>query len=286
ITLLSEGGPSATVLDGEREGTVLYANDVGAATIIEGFTIARGESSGDYPDIFGGGILCSASSPAFRDCVITGNVADHGGGLYCINGSAPSFLNCTFMSNEALYRGGGIFISSSEPTFENCIITGNRGESGGGIYTTYDASVFLGCTISGNEATYRGGGFYCFLTSTPVELERVILRGNCAAVGGQDAQLKWSGFSLTCNALRWDGIEGTNHQLIVNSLQVVEDPLFCEPEPCDEAPTPLGNYTLAGSSPCLPESSPCGRLIGALGAGCTIPSPTLSISWGRLKLGR
>ncbi len=47
-------------------------------------------------------------------------------------------------------------------------------------------------------------------------------------------------------------------------LNVYSAPNFCDPWPTGEG----GDYTLAANSPCLPENSPSGELIGALGVGC------------------
>lgn len=52
------------------------------------------------------------------------------------------------------------------------------------------------------------------------------------------------------------------------------DPRFCDPE--------AGDYRLDGASRCLPAHSPCGELVGALGAGCG----TVAVqerSWGKIK---
>jgi hypothetical protein len=57
------------------------------------------------------------------------------------------------------------------------------------------------------------------------------------------------------------------------------DPLFCAPAPCEESPTTNGMYSLMAESPCLPEHSPCGELIGALGVGC-LGGPCCAIDGG------
>ena len=50
--------------------------------------------------------------------------------------------------------------------------------------------------------------------------------------------------------------------------QVFTSPVFCGPVSCANAPTTDGDYHLAANSPCLPGTSPCDSLIGALGQGC------------------
>ena len=55
-------------------------------------------------------------------------------------------------------------------------------------------------------------------------------------------------------------------------VQVPDDPRFCEAWTClTGTPLPGGDYHLRSDSPCLPQFSPCGELIGALGEGCATP---------------
>ena len=52
----------------------------------------------------------------------------------------------------------------------------------------------------------------------------------------------------------------------------LRDPLFCDPTDCG---LPVEeDWSLDARSPCLPEQSPCGELIGALGPGCGTSIPT------------
>ncbi len=52
---------------------------------------------------------------------------------------------------------------------------------------------------------------------------------------------------------------------------VYTDPLFCGPVDCGQ--TTEGDWWLNSDSPCIPEHSPCGHLIGALGLGCGPSAP-------------
>ncbi|RPJ41534.1 MAG: hypothetical protein EHM19_11710 [Candidatus Latescibacterota bacterium] len=56
------------------------------------------------------------------------------------------------------------------------------------------------------------------------------------------------------------------------------DPLFCD--------APLGDFTLAATSPCLPGHHPDGDdcdLVGALGEGCAGGTAVEQTSWGGIK---
>lgn len=55
------------------------------------------------------------------------------------------------------------------------------------------------------------------------------------------------------------------------------DPLFCHDANPDE------QHSLHEGSPCLPESSPCGVLVGALGLGCGPVSAVEDMTWGAVK---
>jgi hypothetical protein len=56
-----------------------------------------------------------------------------------------------------------------------------------------------------------------------------------------------------------------------------EDPLFCLEDNTEEP------YSLHEGSPCLPENSPCGALVGAFGLGCGPVTSVEDVSWGAIK---
>jgi hypothetical protein len=136
-------------------------------------------------------------------------------------------------------------------------------------------------TIAGNRSPVQpGGGLLCF---SPVDLEQVILFGNCAPAGGDEAWVYPVGsLSLTCCCTDSSGIEGSG-SIEFGSENVFDDPRFCGPLACASAPATGGDYTLDASSPCRDDGNACGVWIGALGIGCQWPTPVEVGSWGRLK---
>jgi hypothetical protein len=162
------------------------------------------------------------------------------------------------------------------------VITGNFAQYGGGIYLRGQMAEIRSTTISGNRATNRGGGVRLMDGATLV-LNRSILWGDCAGSGNEIHTDAGSSVEIFCCALDPAGITGDG-SVEFSGEQIHEDPLFCEPMPCDAAPTDVGDYSVAGASPCLPGNSPCGQLVGALGVGCH-PVATEAISWGRIKAG-
>ncbi|MBZ0172453.1 MAG: hypothetical protein K8E66_08745, partial [Phycisphaerales bacterium] len=79
--------------------------------------------------------------------------------------------------------------------------------------------------------------------------------------------------TLGCNVF-WDNVDGIGYEL--DPTDRIADPPFCDPDHDD--------YTLQGTSPCLPELSLGCGLIGALGQGCGTVSLTPE-TWGRIKSG-
>ncbi len=107
-------------------------------------------------------------------------------------------------------------------------------------------------------------------TSYLLDIRRSIITGNCADSLGADVYTWDDSTTVTfhCCALDSSGFAGPR-PVVYDGPQVFTDPLFCSPVYCFAAPTTAGNYHLAAGSPCLPESSPCDSLIGALGMGCS-----------------
>ncbi len=150
IMVRSEAGTEATVIDGNRAGSVVtFFTAETEESAIDGFTIRNGQ-------------------------------AQDGGGIYC-SGSSPTILNCTISKNFANDDGGGIFCESSSPTIVNCLISENyAGNDGGGARCTSSSPTITHCTFSDNVAADDSGGFYCSHSSSPV-MANCILWGDTAS---------------------------------------------------------------------------------------------------------
>ncbi len=135
---------TATVIDGDFNGScVKFVSGEGPDSILEGFTLTRGEGtyktydyrSGDY----GGGVYCIDSSPVIRRCNITGNgyseeydtfYTRFGGGIALLGDSRAMISNCMIIDNGVSYYGAGIYIYNT-----------NSAGAGG---------VIINCTIADN----------------------------------------------------------------------------------------------------------------------------------------
>ncbi len=195
VTLKSEQGPEATVIDGQRANSVVRL--VRSDSTLEGFTLTNGR--GYYLTFSsGGGIYCDSSSPTITGNIITDNLAFYGGGIYTMYGSptiennvisdnisdsgpgcgvgiccvsSTTLIENNIISNNstATGDGGGIYSFFASTTIKGNAVSGNSAETGGGIQITYDIgpATIAGNTVTGNSAI-KGGGLHLFLTSPAI----------------------------------------------------------------------------------------------------------------------
>ncbi|GAB4028519.1 choice-of-anchor Q domain-containing protein [Spirosoma koreense] len=121
---------------------VIYTSSLNNSAVLDGFTITKGNASGQsVSSSSGGGIYNLNSSPRLVNCIIKDNRAGAGGGgggVYNYN-SNPQFINCLLVANLSQGLGGAIYnATQARPTFLNCTIVNNSAQelvnSGGAIY--------------------------------------------------------------------------------------------------------------------------------------------------------
>ena len=163
LTLRSEAGPEATILDAEGLGRVLLLFDAGTARI-EGLTIQNGLTTlGDGILNYGGGIYSLGDSrPTISNCVVRNNhglLGTNGAGIHCF-GPEATITNCQILDNWGDGQSDGGGITCRNCTIVDCVVRGNavygsEGSSCGGIYSFN--STILRCWIEGNMViTGRG----------------------------------------------------------------------------------------------------------------------------------
>lgn len=295
VRVIGTGGAAVTILDCERaaRGFDIRGGESNDA-LIEGFTIRNGVALAlTWPGSFAAGISCRGlSHPTIRDVVIESCEAYQGGALGCAD-SSPIVEDCVFRGNSALIKGGAIaLLNFSEPTFLRTVVTGNAAQLGGGVVLELSNATMTQCTIASNGASQAGGGIAVQRDAAP-NLARVLLAANCAPNGSDLALLETtSSVHLDCSALAEAGFSPGPGSFTESGGRVLTDPLLCLPAPCAGAPDLDGDYGLAEGSPCLPEFSPCGQLIGALGQQCGEPTGVgdeaggfqeIRASWGGIK---
>jgi serine protease len=196
ITVVSEGGPAVTVIDGQGAGSVVaFTSGEPRGAVLRGFTIQRGANSFN-----GGGVLIENSSPTIADNWIMGNGACSGAGIYSSFGSpliqgnriARNFLyGCTGGSGLGVYIGG----DSSAELIENSI-TDNNGPAHGGGVTLFAAgravlrsNVIARNVTSGFSPCTQGGRIWMVNFSQATIVNNLVV-GNVAGCGGG---FYWSG---------------------------------------------------------------------------------------------
>ena len=166
ITLRSASNdPAQCILDlgGLGNGFYIFQGE-GSGTVISGFTIRNGYTSGN-----GGGILCNGASPIIENCIIENCTAGaNGGGIAAVNGAHPTIANCRILGNISSgasgYGGGGIYCSGAvDPGMkvDGCTLLSNRAYDGGGVFHTGASKLFLtNCVITRNISTHNAASYY------------------------------------------------------------------------------------------------------------------------------
>jgi predicted outer membrane repeat protein len=171
---------------------VVQGSNLSASTVLDGFTITRGNSNGSSGH--GGGIYLTSSSPTLANLIITNNIAvSNGGGMYVISTntlpepsySRPSLTDVTFSNNTAA-RGGGLYTQNASPTLTRVVFNNNTATSGAGggmnnqTLTLSDASSLPSLTdVTFNNNTANGGGGMYNSNASSI-LNRVTFYGNVA----------------------------------------------------------------------------------------------------------
>lgn len=182
----------ASILDGDRSGSVVVFDQVDQWSSLDGFVVQNGKAPA------GAGIWCQGSSPQIVNNLIFSNAAGTattpglGGGLWLSN-AAPMISNNWIRFNSAA-NGGGIFSGSySDPVIANNRLEGNLaasfgidplGANGGGGILVYQNGkpAILDNLLVANVATNAdstttsvGGAIACSAGTTPFICNNTLL---------------------------------------------------------------------------------------------------------------
>jgi hypothetical protein len=243
VSVRSESGPGATVIDAGGQGNAVIFDVATQGSLLQGFTVTGGNASQPgLPSMEGGGVLFWDSSGVLRDCWVIGNHAQWAGGVACVYPRGPAVVdNCLIAGNSSDETGGGIGVDGGHLTITSSTIVGNSsGDGGSGIHVEGPGTALLERSIIASNLGVGAGGNAPALTCCCVY-------GNAGGPGSVAGQIGMNG-------------------------NFAEDPLFCD--------GPGGNYRLDCLSPCVTGYG-CG-LIGALGVGCGA-SRVERETWGGVK---
>jgi len=219
------------------------------------------------------GIFCGLSSATIIDCRILECQTNDGAGLF-LDPSDAVVDRCMFSGNVA-ERGGGIWSGWGKAEIKNCVITGNGAVHGAGVcFGGPGTNRLFGCTVAANLAGVEGGGIYAI---NPLLLERCIVWDNCSFTGV--GEIWCDEADVRCSDIDTTGVR-PYAPVEYDEDCVYTDPQFCLAAPCGWHTE--GDWSLDAASICLPQNSPCGELIGALGRGCGA-TPATETTWGAIK---
>lgn len=185
ITVKSADGPEVTFIDGGSPGSgdyksvVVFLNNEGPDSILEGFTLVNGVTTGG-----GGGIQCQYSSPIIRDNIIRDNSAWNGGGIHTYSGT-PQIIGNLISDNSVGASGGGIYCIDGEnsPLIRDNTLKGNHADSGGGGLACYRCDVELINNLVCLNTTDGNGGGVVLSDCDPV-VQNCTIVDNSALIGG------------------------------------------------------------------------------------------------------
>jgi predicted outer membrane repeat protein len=244
-------------------------NGSGSPTIND--CLFESNSSGER----GGAIASGTMQGVISDCRFVNNVATlDGGAMEWAYGANPHILNCVFLGNRAMtVHGGAIRTYIPSPLIEGCLFADNwAAEDGGGVMTHGGGGANIqNCTFfangagryGGNVAIYDGGQVSNSIIAGATEGGGLFCSGGGLYLGCLDA---WS--NVGGNYLGIADPTGTNGN-------IAENPIFCDAAAHD--------FTIREDSPCAPQQNPTCGLIGAYDVGCSVPAPTVSATWGKIK---
>ena len=191
ITVTSEAGPAATVIDGNAGGVVVtFRSGEGPSAVLRGFTVTNG---GGFS---GGGVAVLSSSPTIEGNVISGNRGCDGVGVNVSFGS-PRIVGNEITGNVRTSCSGGVggagvkVSGASAAVIEGNVIADNSlaGGNGGGIslfaagVPVIRNNVIARNSVSGVSPAARGGGIWMVNQSDALIVQNLIV-GNSAGEGG------------------------------------------------------------------------------------------------------
>jgi len=254
---------------------VVLFDHVTAQTLLDGFTITRGNASqtGYDPHSDGGGIYndgtssSEGSNPQITNCLITKNIStDRGAGIYNNgeNGKAnPAITHCTFTGNLGS-EGGAIHnngrTGECNPTIEYCIFSGNYATNGAAMnnYNVQGTTnpVITNCSFIGNNGVHGAVMHnYTYQGVVSPQLTNCLIWGNRSVSNNAAPVYSYCNIEGSGGSANWNTALGTDDGNNLDSLPLVE-----EMPDYNNAPVAALNMQIRENSPCVDAGDPASPL--------------------------
>lgn len=259
VVLISNQGPTQTIIDCEDAGRGLYFHTAEDTTsVVSGFTITGASN---------GGITCAySSSPTIHNCIIEQNFRSDGGGISCFYSSKPLIYSCIIQNNTSGNRGGGIHLSEHcDAVIRDCEILDNHAGAGGAISCDEAGPIIRNCLIARDTAALGGAfyGYYPYYIKQPTLINCTVSQNvstNQGTIYLTNANSNTSSI-LIRNTIIWDNVANPNFDIPYSDISFTnieggwigignqnQNPFFQNPQ--------QGDFHLKAASPCIDEGHP------------------------------
>jgi len=198
--------------------------------------IEYGKTSGDYPDIHGGGLALLGSNAMVSNCVFSNNDATGedngmGGAIYAFSTTESIFTDCVFTENHAYGEGGAIKLSADNYSeFTNCHFIENDCLYGGGAVSGYmvDGTKFTSCLFADNYTMYASGGaIHTLGMGNTLFMINCTISGNSAVTGDGGGVFLAYGTGYFVNTIVYDN-PGMHSDDVFLSIAGYAEAYYCD----------------------------------------------------------
>jgi len=149
-------GNTVTLWGGAISNWIVSVGTQAPATVVTNSRFTGNKAGRQGGAVYNSAPMEKASTPSFRNCIFTGNIAGVGGALFNNASSVPVLEHNTFIANSADSGGAVSNELSVRPVLINCRFINNKAtKHGGAMYGT--GPDLINCNFSGNKAGIQGG---------------------------------------------------------------------------------------------------------------------------------